>query len=535
MITPGESLARGSKQMATNVNLDALIPREDFEVATTTDDAPNPQTITIRDLESAAFFYLALRKPDFQRESSEWDAKRVSGLIKTFIQGDLIPSVILWKHQEHLFVIDGSHRLSALIAWVQDDYGDGDRSQRVFGTGIPSDQLRHADNTRQLVAKEIGSYADHFRAASDPQNYGPDIVASSRALGSRTLSLQWVRGDSAKAENSFIRINQQAATITPQELSLIRGRKRPDVIAARAIVKRGVGYIQGGRFDEATLNEIKSQAEKINNLLFAPELSYPIKSLDLPVGGAVYSGPALKMVHDLVELSVGKIREEDDVEGKRTLEFLRSTKNTLELICSNQPKSIGLHPGIYFYSWTGKHQPILLLTVSEIIVELRNAKKLDSFIQRRSRLESFLINHRTLLNQIVRKFGTKDSGRQHLKHFYQVILDALGDGKAEEEIVTLLTNHKEFTYLQPSESPYSGVSPTRYSAQIKSGLIISELVPKAPRCAICQGLVPHQAISIDHKVRRTDGGKSNLENLQLAHGYCNSGIKEKALAKTTSK
>lgn len=146
--------------MAGNVNLDALLSREDFEVLTSNDDAPVPQTISARDLELNAFFYLALRKPDFQRETSEWDGTRVVGLIRTFIEGDLIPAVILWKHREYLFVIDGSHRLSALIAWVHDDYGDGGLSQKFFEHAIPHEQMTFAQRTRDLVNKEIGSYAD---------------------------------------------------------------------------------------------------------------------------------------------------------------------------------------------------------------------------------------------------------------------------------------------------------------------------------------------------------------------------------------
>jgi hypothetical protein len=71
--------------MTHNVNLDALISREDFESIGANDDAPVLQTIAIRDLEPSAFFYLALRKPDFQRETSEWNPKRVVGLIRTFI------------------------------------------------------------------------------------------------------------------------------------------------------------------------------------------------------------------------------------------------------------------------------------------------------------------------------------------------------------------------------------------------------------------------------------------------------------------
>jgi hypothetical protein len=44
--------------------------------------------------------YGALRKPDFQRETAEWDPKRVVGLIRTFIEGELIPAVILWQNRE---------------------------------------------------------------------------------------------------------------------------------------------------------------------------------------------------------------------------------------------------------------------------------------------------------------------------------------------------------------------------------------------------------------------------------------------------
>lgn len=518
--------------MGTNVNLDALLSREDFEVLTSNDDAPVPQTISTRDLEKHAFFYLALRKPDFQRETSEWDARRVSGLIKTFIEGDLIPAVILWKHREYLFVIDGSHRLSALIAWIHDDYGDGEASQKFFGHSIPQEQLEYAKKTRELINKEIGSYTDHIKAAVDPQNYGPDIVARSRALGSRVISLQWVRGDAAKAENSFVRINQQAAQITPQELQLIRGRKKPDVMAARAITRRGTGHQYWSNFEESVQSEIKKLGSDIYEIIFSPPLSYPIKSLDLPAGGSVYAAPALKMVHDFVLLSVGTINSDDDTTGQRTVEFLRRTKRCAELIISNAPASMGLHPAVYFYSWTGKQQPILFLTISEIIVDLDRKKKLPSFVKIRSKLEEFLISNRSLLNQIIRKFGTKESGKKHIIEFYNQVIDYLSRSKNSDEIIAELISDKNFNYLQPSENPYDGVSPTRYSVQVKSGVVLKELLDGSPKCAICNGLVPRQAISIDHKERRQDGGHSGASNLQVTHPYCNTGYKEAAISKS---
>lgn len=518
------SAAQG-RPMAVAVNMDALIPREDFEAQAANDDAPSPQTITVRDLEPSAFFGLALRKPDFQRETSEWDARRVAGLVRTFIEGDLIPAVILWKHREFLFVIDGSHRLSALIAWVNDDYGDGEASQRFFGHSVPPEQQEYANRVRKLINAEIGSYADHVAAAKNPDGFGPDIVARSRALGSRVLNLQWVRGDAIKAEASFTRINQQAATITPQELELIKGRRKPAVMAARAIIRRGTGHQYWSNFAPEVQAEIRSLASDCYHLLFDPQLTYPIKSLNLPAGGSVYASPTLRMVYDFVILSVGTVTDDDDLTGGRTVEFLKRTKRAAQLVLSNSANSLGLHPAVYFYSWTGKQQPILFLTMAGIVIDLDRQHKLDAFVERRARLEQFIIGYRTLLNQIVRKFGTKDSGKGHLRAFYEKVFAAIDAGKSDAEIVEVLTTDKSFTYLQPTESPYAGVSPTRYSAQVKSGLVMTGLLEHAPRCAICKGLVPSQAISVDHKKDRSEGGESDLENLQLTHPYCNTGYK----------
>ena len=113
--------------MANKINLDALIPREDFEVKDL-DASPTSksQNLRITDLAKDSFFLGSLRKPDFQRETNEWDQSRVVSIIESFLNGDLIPAVILWKNEAGFtFVIDGAHRLSALAAWVNDDYGDG--------------------------------------------------------------------------------------------------------------------------------------------------------------------------------------------------------------------------------------------------------------------------------------------------------------------------------------------------------------------------------------------------------------------------
>lgn len=114
--------------MSTNVvNLDALIPRDDFAV----DESPSKATpldrINMAHLDGH-FFAGDLRKPDFQRETAQWTPAKVGDLIRSFLDADLIPAIILWRAGASIFVIDGAHRLSAMLAWVLDDYGDRKKS-----------------------------------------------------------------------------------------------------------------------------------------------------------------------------------------------------------------------------------------------------------------------------------------------------------------------------------------------------------------------------------------------------------------------
>ncbi|MGS0629030.1 MULTISPECIES: hypothetical protein [Photorhabdus] len=81
-----------------NINLDALIPREDFEIIEGNTRASSfNQNVGVKDLEIGEFFYAGLRKPDFQRETSDWSDDQLCEFIQSFIDGDLIPAVILWN------------------------------------------------------------------------------------------------------------------------------------------------------------------------------------------------------------------------------------------------------------------------------------------------------------------------------------------------------------------------------------------------------------------------------------------------------
>ena len=519
-----------STAMASHVNLDALIPREDFCVSGP-GEAPKKTTIQIQELEPGAFLYESLRKPDFQRQTEEWDPRRVAGLIRTFIEDDLIPAVILWQNKGLRFVIDGSHRLSALAAWVHDDYGDGERSKSFYNGEIPDEQKRFADQTRKLVEKEFGSYADHIASMKNSDAYGPDIRKRALTFGTLSLELQWVKGNVAKAENSFIRINQQAAMITPQELELIRCRKQPSVIAARAIIRRGTGHQYWAGMAEEKQTLIKERAKEIYSLIFQPPMPSPLTTISLPAGGPVYSGTALRMVYDFIRLCVGTASTEEDAVGEHTIEYLERTRKVMQFLLSSKVNSIGLHPAVYFYSWTGKQQPILFLTMAELMLNFQQKKQLPLFISVRKKLEEYLILNRALVAQVVRKFGTKMSGYEHVTKFYSTLIHHLLSGIATENLTDAVREESSFRFLQPEESPYE-TAPKRYSSKMKAGIVMRTLLTKELECPICGGKVPSQCLSLDHIERKEDGGMATVENGQLTHPYCQSGIKEQEHART---
>lgn len=226
------------------VNLDALVRREDFEAAI--DERPPAsliQGINVNELGPRQLTYTLLRKPDFQRETTDWTPEKVAEFVQSFLMGDLIPSVILWRAPTgNLFVIDGTHRLSALIAWVHDDYGDGRLSRGFYGNFIPQEQVEAADITRKLTAQKVGSYTEVLAAGQFPTVSPPERVRLAKNAATIAVSLQWVPGDAKLAEKAFLNINQKSTPINKTEMVLIESRRNPNAVAARALLRAGVGH-----------------------------------------------------------------------------------------------------------------------------------------------------------------------------------------------------------------------------------------------------------------------------------------------------
>lgn len=513
--------------MAHQVNLDALVPREDFDVVDAGQPSSPTSTLQIRNLEPGDFFYSVVRKPDFQRETSDWNPEKIASFVQSYLDGDLIPALILWQAGSHIFVIDGAHRLSALVAWVHDDYGDGETSKRFFDGVIPEDQILAAEFTRKLIKKRIGSYQDHKFAIQFPEKSKPEVVDRAKRLGAQAIQLQWVKGNSSKAEDSFFKINQSASPIDKTELRLLKSRTHPNALAARAIVRSGTGHKYWSRFADDVRNEIEEHARAINDLLFAPTLKTPIKTLDLPVAGKGYSAQTLPLIFEFVNLAGAQKGDgslSPDTSGEKTLKYLKACRKIVNRLSGSHPSSLGLHPAVYFYSATGRYQPTAFLATVSMLRSFEEKDSFGKFTSVRDRFETFLVKYRILVNQITVKYGSGSKGYARLQQLQEYVIAEMGGGATEVDIILKLASHPDFSFLQPGEVTADEYGKD-FSSGAKSAVFLRDAMKDPLRCSICRGLIHRNAISIDHKQRKSEGGLGDPDNGQLTHPYCNTTIK----------
>lgn len=518
----------------SNVNLDAIIPREDFEGIGQNNYGNLFALISVTSF-STGLFYPFLRKPDFQRETNEWDAKKICEFLESFISGDLIPSIILWRSNSGFyFVIDGAHRLSALASWIYDDYGDGEISRKFYENTIAEEQKEIAQATRNLIHKRIGSYKAIVNSTTNSENERSEDEKSkylkiAQNLGAFSINVQWVQGDSTKAENSFFKINQQGVQINKTEIKLLESRRKGNCIAARAIKSAGTGHKYWSSFSATNQKLIQEIAEEINKILFSPTLKNPVKTSDLPIAGKITSSQALPLILDFINI-VNKIPLDfnkeltDDLNGDETLKYLKQTRKIAWRMNSIHPSSLGLHPIIYFYSPNGIHRPATVYATTAWLVEVVAKDSFKDFIKVRSNFETLLYKYGGIIDDINRKYRQTINSYSHIKEFYKLCIEFLNKGMSIDDCIKNVVLDKKFNYLKLDFSK-SSITSEDFSTDRKSAVFIKEAVASALKCKICNGLIHKNSITIDHIDRKEDGGVGSVENGQLAHPYCNTTIK----------
>ena len=341
------------------------------------------------------------------------------------------------------------------------------------------------------------------------------------------IQLQWVQGDSSKAEDSFFRINQQASPIDETEKRVLKARRQPNGIAARAIVRGGKGHKYWSSLTEENQVKIQKIAGEVNELLFNPELDSPIKTLDLPVGGRLYAAQSLPLVFDFVNIvnSVASGTDlPEDKSGAETAKHLTRCLKVAQRINSSHPGSLGLHPIVYFYSANGRHKIASFFAVTALIMDFERRNYYAKFTSVRERFERLLLKYDFLTQQIVRKYRSAQASYLHIKDFYLDCIQKLLTERDIDLAVSEVTKEASFFYLaQPSAEAQD--SERDFTQETKSEAFIREALSSAPRCKICGGYIHRNAISIDHIIRKQDGGSGSVDNAQLTHPFCNSTVK----------
>lgn len=516
--------------MGNQVNLDAMIPREDFAVKDS-----DKLTATDNPIKEFPIMYLVgespilklLRKPDFQRETNHWTPDQIATFIASFLDNEVIPSLIFWDSPSFIFVLDGGHRLSALRAWMEDDYGDKAISSSFYaGQEISEEQKRVARRTRKLVEERIGRYSDLCKLVDSPAN--DQATKRAKVLFKRTLILQWVHGSPDVAESSFYKINSQGTPLDATERMLIENRKKPIALAARLILRAGSGHKYWSSFTspEAIRTSLEL-GKQLHDLLFEPESEDPLKTMDVPIAGSISPVEALSLLVEFLTIAGSRkpVLESidkylDDETGEATVEVLQNSLDVLNRITGPSNGSLGLHTAVYFYNDKGKHSKFLFLGVVALIGEkLRNNDSyfFKKFTKARPRVEDFLIENKSLIGIILQNLGNKQR-IPRVKELFDFIVDKAFAGAPllVVEVVSSLGQTGRILDIRTVQT-----SP-KIADETKSALMINASIAAAPKCPLCGGRMEiNKSVSHDHKVDKKDDGTGDILNIQHAHFYCN--------------
>lgn len=483
--------------------------------------------------------------------------------VKDFLDDELIPALIIWhsKSSNKVFVVDGAHRLSALIAWVNDDYGYGGISQKFSNFDISKPQQTQHKKTKELIEREIGSYRElvhlgRLGKESDDQ----EKVRRGRAIAAVQPYMQKVTGSAEKAQSAFLKINSNPAVIDSTELDVIKARHKPNTIATRAIIRAGKGYKYWAAFGE-NVQKIEELAAEVYVLLFGKLEELSIQSADIPRAGQPYSQEAFNMVLDIVNFFNGVTdamwkepkktfrntkaptvqRLPDDSDGTATIRFLESVKRVGELIGgSNETKgSLGFDPAVYFRGGTGKFISGALIASLKFAQELKRDNKFFLFTSIRAEFEEFLIRNKSFLNNLGYLKGARLRPVNSILTMFKMVMEKIVEARKSGAIIT---DGEILKYLQTdpqledlrmddlggdAKDDLNTTKRKKFSKSVKDAAVVQDVLNTRSRCKICDARITPAFRSSDHITRQEDGGLGTLDNLQFTHPYCNSGYKEK--------
>ncbi len=484
--------------------------------------------------------YAILRKPDFQRSTSSWTPEKVRDMVVAYIEGETVPGVIVWRSPEsNLFVIDGAHRLSSIIAWINDDYGDGDISKAHYKE---EQNPIAAQKTRELIDGKVGSYRELIEALDNPKADAKH-QANAKKLVFSSLPVQELKkvSDAASAEKSFLKINQQGVILSDTEKWLINARYCPNSIAARAISLKGSGGAYWQRFASGeNKQKISELSASVHSLLFTPDLDVgELKTADLPVGGSFNASNALNLILQFVNFAndvptrppANRADAEKlippDSDGSSTIRYLKKAQRVAALLSNlrttNYTYSLDMHPFVYFYSREGNHQPTMFLAAAYWLRDLDKNGTIPELARNglRGRLEDFLLENSFLIQAISRKARGEERAVRRLKQYLDFLFDHISKTTASDLLEQVGKHFKVATVPEPEENDELPPG-SRIPVYVKSSMFIDQELNRCETCELCKARIPARGLSRDHRIDRKHGGAGAKQNAAPTHHACNS-------------
>jgi hypothetical protein len=382
-----------------------------------------------------------------------------------------------------------------------------------------------------LVEERVGSW-QHFFTRSQSSELAPEERQKVNTVMARALHVQWVSGSPDKAESSFFKINTEGTPLDEIEEMLLRSRRKPLAIAARAIIRAGKGHKYWSAFTQVVATQIEQLASEVHVILFEPSLERPVKTLALPLGGSKNIRAALEVLLDFMRYATRKQNSNlpkitdgpDDSDGCLTVQALKTSLALARRITGNDSGSLGLHPAIYYYGPSGRHSGAMFMgTVSLIARHLANNDKsfFSKFTAVREKIEDVLVTHKDMIATILQKLISSQRTEK-----YESLLEQLIGALEKGESITdeWLVNASGLTgrALTGTTLP----SATSFTEDDRSQIFINVALTAVPKCPICSGYLDmEKSVSYDHIDRVADGGKRGPDNGQLTHPYCNQAVK----------
>src|SRR6201999_4300614 len=108
-------------------------------------------------------------------------------------------------------------------------------------------------------------------------------------------------------------------------------------------------------------------------------------------------------------------------------------KTILSRIWGKSSASLGLHPAIYFYSDTGRHQFTSLMAWVELIKDMEVHRSFGKFTDIRRKYEDFFLMHKIFVHQLIGKFGSGVKSYDKLFRLYKFIIESFQKGLNEDD------------------------------------------------------------------------------------------------------